>query len=171
MASIVIKCLEPMPRPASTTDSRRLNPGFGTAPLRRFSTMKVALLAELKAKPGKEDALAALLIESQPIAVPPRSEPPIPQLEANLEYTDERACQRRWGLSLPGCDADADDRNQRYIHPCAGRRSWSSGRHAARLRHNGRHVGSSGERTHRRPHDCRARPAWVGPFVEAGWRL
>jgi len=45
--------------------------------------------------------------------------------------------------------------------------SWSSGRHAARLRHNGRHVGSSGERTHRRPHDCRARPAWVGPLVEA----
>ena len=40
--------------------------------------MKVALLAELKAKPGKEDALAALLIESQPIAVPPRSELPIP---------------------------------------------------------------------------------------------
>jgi quinol monooxygenase YgiN len=31
--------------------------------------MKVALLAELKAKPGKKDALAALLIESQPIAV------------------------------------------------------------------------------------------------------
>src|SRR5260370_42404241 len=87
--------------------------------------------------------------------------------EANLEYTDERACPRRWGLSLPGCDADADDRNQRYIHPCAGRRSWSSGRHAARLRHNGRHVGSSGERTHRRPHGCRARPAWVGPLVEA----
>ena len=41
--------------------------------------MKVALLAELKAKPGKEDALAALLIESQPIAVRPRSEPPIPR--------------------------------------------------------------------------------------------
>src|SRR6266478_1716780 len=73
--------------------------------------------------------------------------------------------------SFPGCDADAEDRNQRCIHPCAGRRSWSSRRHAARLRHNGRHVGSSGERTHRRPHDCRARPAWVGPFVEAGWRL
>ena len=28
-------------------------------------------------------------------------------------------------------------------------------------------VGSSGERTHRRPHGCRARPAWVGPLVEA----
>ena len=35
-------------------------------------------------------------------------------LNANLEYTDERACPSRWGLSLPGCDADADDRNQRY---------------------------------------------------------
>jgi hypothetical protein len=33
----------------------------------------------MKAKPGKGDALAAaLLIELQPIAVPPRSEPPIP---------------------------------------------------------------------------------------------
>ena len=31
--------------------------------------MKVALLAELNAKPGKEDALAALLIGSQAIAV------------------------------------------------------------------------------------------------------
>ena len=40
--------------------------------------MKVALLVELKAKPGKEGALAALRIESQPIAVPPRSESPIP---------------------------------------------------------------------------------------------
>jgi hypothetical protein len=48
------------PTPASTTDSRRLDPGFGTAPLRRFSMMKVALLTELKAKPGKEDALARL---------------------------------------------------------------------------------------------------------------
>jgi pimeloyl-ACP methyl ester carboxylesterase len=27
--------------------------------------------------------------------------------------------------------------------------------------------GSSGERTRRRPHGCRARPAWVRPLVEA----
>jgi hypothetical protein len=64
-----------MPRLTSTADSRRLGPGFGTALLRRLSMMKVALLAALKAKPGKEGALPALLIESQPIAVPPRSEP------------------------------------------------------------------------------------------------
>lgn len=40
--------------------------------------MKVALLAELEARPAKKDAVAALLIESRPIAVSPRSEPPIP---------------------------------------------------------------------------------------------
>ena len=27
--------------------------------------------------------------------------------------------------------------------------------------------GHLGERTHRRSHDCRARPAWAGPLVEA----
>src|SRR5450631_654410 len=100
------------------------------------------------------------LVESMPAGLGP-------QLEVNLEYTDERACPRRWDLSLPGCNADADDRNQRYIHPCAGRRSWPGSGLAARLWHNGRHVGSSGERTHRRPHDHRARPPWAGPLVEA----
>ena len=40
--------------------------------------MRVVLLAALKATSGKEDARAALLIESQPIAVSPRSERSIP---------------------------------------------------------------------------------------------
>ena len=75
------------PTPVSTTDSRRLDSSFGTPPFRRFSMMKVTLLAELTAKPGKEDALAALLIESQRIAVPPRSEPPIPPASTAFQRT------------------------------------------------------------------------------------
>jgi hypothetical protein len=43
---------------------------------------KAALLAELEARPGKEEALAALLLSSQPIAVPPCSRPPIPPTES-----------------------------------------------------------------------------------------
>jgi len=56
-----------------------LDPGVATVLQQSFSKMKVALLAELNAKPAKEDALAALLIESQPITAWPRSEPPTRQ--------------------------------------------------------------------------------------------
>ena len=48
--------------------------------------MKVTLLEELNAKPAKEDALAAPLIESQPITAWPRGEPPIPNQEQTHVY-------------------------------------------------------------------------------------
>jgi len=74
---------------------------------------------------------------------------------------DERACPRRSGLSLPGCDADARiETNGTSIHVRVG------GHGPAVVMLHG--FGTTGDMWGHlasaliEPHDCRARPAWVG---------
>ena len=82
---------------------------------------------------------------------------------------NERACPRRWDLSLPGCDADADDRNQRCksIHVRVG----GHGPAVVYLVHG---FGTTGDMWGHLASlhssttaDHRPRPPWVGPLVES----